>query len=284
MSDDNGKIFDRRLLKLRRDRSAAQWRHYDFLKREAQERLGECLADITRGFPRALNLGCHSGGLMEALKGRGGIKTLVECDLAEKFLPDIVCDEEYLPFAENSFDLVLSALSLHHVNDLPGALIQIKRALKPDGLFLALLPGAGTLKELRASIVGASAEHGFALSPRISPFVEIRDAGALLMRAGFALPVADSDTLTVEYNDAFRLMADLRGMGESNVLLGQRRTFTPRQQMAAIADYYHTHFAGENGAVPATFEFVTLTAWKPHPAQQQPAKRGSGRVHLKQAL
>jgi SAM-dependent methyltransferase len=261
--DDNGKIFERALVRMRRTRAAATWEQFDFLKREGMERLGECLEDITRRFPLALNLGCHAGGLEEVLAGRGGVERWVTCDLVRAFAPQIVCDEEWLPFADNTFDLIASVFSLHHVNDLPGSLIQIRRALKPDGLFLGILPGAHTLKELRLSVAGASAEHNFGLSPRISPFVEIRDAGALLMRAGFQLPVADSDEVRVEYEDAFRLMHDLRGMGESNVLVSQRRNFTSRSQLAAIAEYYRTHFALEDGGVPATFEFITMTGWKP---------------------
>lgn len=260
--NDNGKIFDRTLYHMRRAKAAAGWAQFDFLKREAMVRVGECLEDITKDFPLALDLGCHAGGLKEVLAGRGGIKRLIGCDATQAFVPDIVCDEEWLPFADNTFDLVVSTLSLHHVNDLPGAFIQARRCLKPGGLFLAILPGANTLKELRMSVAGAAAEHGFALSPRISPFVEIRDAGGLLVRAGFAEPVADSETLTVQYGDAFKLMADLRGMGEGNVLAVQRRNFTPRGELAAIAEHYRTHFALEDGAIPATFEFITMTGWK----------------------
>ena len=262
MMDDNGKLFDRALYRMRRNRAVGQWHEYDFLKREAAARLGECLDEITRKFPLALDLGCHLGGLGRIVGERGSIEHWVNCDMAENFRPQVVCDEEWLPFADNSFDLIVSLLSLHHVNDLPGALIQIRRALKPEGLFIAILPGAHTLKELRMSVTGASAEQGFGLSPRISPFVEIRDAGALLMRAGFSLPVADSDELVVHYENPFRLMHDLRGMGESGILLSQRKSFTPRAQLAAIADYYQTHFTLPDGALPATFEFITMTGWK----------------------
>ncbi len=260
--DGNGKIFDRALYRKRRTRAVKEWGQYDFLKREAAQRLGECLDDITRTFPLALDLGCHSGILPELLGRKGGVGRWISCDLAENFNPQVVCDEEFLPFADNTFDLIVSALSLHHVNDLPGTFIQIKRALKPDGLFLAILPGANTLKELRMSITGASAEKGFPLSPRIAPFVEVRDAGALLMRAGFALPVADSDTIEVNYPDSFALMLDLQGMGESNVLLSQHKGCTPPGQLAATGDYYQTHYALDDGTIPATFEFITMTGWK----------------------
>jgi SAM-dependent methyltransferase len=261
--DDNGKIFDRAAYRIRRARAAATWPQYDFLKHEAAERLGECLDDLARTFPVALDLGCHAGEVKDMLAARSGTQRIVSCDLSRRFAPQIVCDEELLPFAENTFDLAVSALSLHHVNDLPGALIQIRRALKPGGLFLAILPGANTLKELRLCVIHASAEQGFALSPRISPFVEVRDAGALLVRAGFTLPVADSDTLEVRYTDAFKLMNDLRGMGESNVLEARQRSLTPRGQLAAIAEYYQSHFVAQDGTLPATFEFITMTGWKP---------------------
>lgn len=279
--EDNSVIFNRPLYRMRRSRAAVKWPEHDFLKREAALRLADSLDDMKRTFPFALDLGCHRGELSQALRGRVG--TLVGCDFAAAMSPQIVCDEECLPFAANTFDLVISALALHHVNDLPGTLIQILGSLKPDGLFLAILPGAGSLSELRASITGASAEHGFALSPRLSPLIEVRDGGALLQRAGFALPVVDSDRITVEYDSPFRLMEDLHGMGESNVLMEQRKTLASRAHLALIAEYYRSHF-GRGGTVPASFEFITLTGWKPHPSQPQAVRRGSGKVHLKQVL
>jgi SAM-dependent methyltransferase len=281
VAEDNSKIFNRILLAKRRNRAAAGWGEHNFLKREAAMRLADSLSDVKRSFALALDLGCHRGELAKALRGRA--QTLIGCDFAEAMGPQVVCDEELLPFAPDTFDLVISALSLHHVNDLPGTLIQILKSLKPDGLFLAILPGANTLKELRASITGASAEHGFALSPRLSPLIEVRDAGALLQRAGFALPVVDSDMITVEYDTAFKLMEDLRGMGEGNVLIEQRKTLTSRLQLAAIADYYRAHFS-DGKAVKASFEFITMIGWKPHASQQKPAQRGSGKVNLKQVL
>ncbi len=267
MTGDNSKMFDRPLTRQRRERAAAQWGEYNFLKREGAVRIGERLEEFLRGFPVALDLGCHHGEVAEEIKGKGGIETLFQCDLSHAMAKQArglraVCDEEFLPFAPNSFDLVISDLSLHHVNDLPGALIQIRHALKPDGLFLGVLPGANSLAELRESITGAAVEHGFGLSPRLSPLIEVRDAGALLQRAGFAMPVADAETVTVEYDHAWKLMQDLRGMGESNVLLARDKRFTPRSHLAAITHYYQTHFARPEGTVPATFEFVTMTGWK----------------------
>lgn len=273
---DNSKIFNRTLLRKRRNRAAAGWDKYNFLKREAAERLADGLADIARPFPLVLELGCHKGELAQALPA----SKVIQCDIAEKMKPQVVCDEEFLPFAPGVFDLAASVLSLHHVNDLPGSLIQIRDALKPDGLFIAILFGASTLMELRGAIIGASAQHGFALSPRVSPFVEVRDAGALLQRAGFALPVINSETVTVNYNNALDLMNDLRGMGEANALHEQGRGFTSRSHIAAICDFYQTHYAASGGGVTATFEFVTMTGWKPDASQQQAARRGSGKVNL----
>lgn len=275
--DNSGNIFNRALYRKRRERAAADWQTYNFLKTEASDRLADKLADITRRFPLMLDVGSHAGELTALAKDRADI--IIRTDLAAAMQPDVVCDEELIPFPDDIFDAVVSALSLHHVNDLPGTLIQLRQCLKPDGLFLAVLPGASTLKELRESITHASAEHGFALAPRLSPLVEIRDAGALLQRAGFALPVVDSETVTVEYDSVWKLLKDLQGMGESNVLLAQHKGLTSPRQLAAIVAEYETRF-GEAGPVPATFEFITLTGWKPHSSQQQPAKRGSGKITL----
>lgn len=279
--NDNSQLFNRILYRRRRARRAARWESANFLKQEAAARLGDSLLDVARRFPIALDLGCHRREVASAITTRADY--ILNADHVVDFYPDIVCDEELLPFAEASFDLVTSALSLHHVNDLPGTLIQIQRCLKPDGLFLAILPGANSLKELRSAVTEASALHGFALSPRLSPLVEIRDAGALLQRAGFALPVVDSDSITVEYESVGKLFEDLQAMGESNVLHAQQRGLTSRSHLAAIVACYEQRY-GTGGVIPATFEFLTLTGWKPHASQQRPAPRGSGTVGLKQVL
>jgi SAM-dependent methyltransferase len=275
---DNGKIFNRSLLRRRRNRIAAAWEKHNFLKMEASGRLAESLSDISRNFPLVLELGSHKGELANLLKDG---RHIIRCDIAQNMHPQVVCDEELLPFAPDIFDLVTSVLSLHHVNDLPGCLIQILQVLKPDGLFMAVLPGANTLIELRQSVTGAAAEHGFPLYPRVSPFVEVRDGGALLQRAGFALPVVTSEIITVNYDSALHLMQDLHGMGESNVLAEQSKRFTSRSHLAAICDYYNRHFRNEDGQVTASIEFITMSGWKPHVSQQQAAKRGSGKVSLK---
>jgi SAM-dependent methyltransferase len=282
-------IFDRRVLRQRRGRAAERAEDYRFLLTAMAERLLDRLEDITRTFPLALDLGCHDGTLARMLGACGGIETLVQCDLSEPMLRHAgglraAADEECLPFAADTFDLVLSCGSLHWVNDLPGTLAQIRQLLKPDGLFLALLPGGETLHELRTAATEAQIAQEGGLSPRVSPFLDLRDAGALLQRAGFALPVADSDTLTVRYDNAFTLMHDLRGMGEANVLAGRAKHFTRRTTMMATAEAYCTLFLGEDGRMPATFELVTLTGWKPHASQPQALKPGSGTVGLGAAL
>ena len=268
---DSMTIFDRRLVRKRRDRAAAGFRDHDFLVREAADRLADRLDDILRSFPLALDLGCHTGELAEAVAGRGGIETLIQCDLSPTMAamaagngrPTLAADEEWLPFAPASFDLVLSCLSLHWVNDLPGTLAQIRRILKPDGLFLAVMLGGETLVELRRCLAAAEAEIEGGLSPRVSPFAEVRDLGGLLQRAGFAQPIADCDALSVSYGDPMRLMADLRGMGETNAVAEQRKTMTRRAtMMAALANYQRDH-AGPDGRLPATFHLLGLTGWVP---------------------
>jgi SAM-dependent methyltransferase len=285
-------VFDRALLRRRRDRAAAGLGAHDFLFAEAAERLADRLDDVTRKFPRALDLGCHDGTLSRVLAGRGGIETLVQCDLspamaraaARNGASTLAADEEALPFAPESFDLVVSVLGLHWVNDLPGALIQIRHALKPDGLFLGAFLGGATLTELRQALLEAElAEEGGA-SPRVAPFAELRDAGGLLQRAGFALPMADTDRVAVTYPDALALMRELRAMGESNVLAARRRGFTRRATLARAAALYGEKFADADGRLRASFEIVTLTGWAPHPCQPQPLKPGSATTRLADAL
>jgi len=290
-------VFNRQTVRRHRNRAATTLGAHDFLFRDGAERLADRLADIKRTFPLALDLGCHTGQLARALQGRGGVETLVQCDLAPAMAakargaaagglgtPAVAGDEEALPFADGAFDLVLSNLSLHWVNDLPGALIQIRRALKPDGLFLAALFGGDTLKELRQALAEAEIAEEDGLSPRVSPFADVRDAGGLLLRAGFALPVADADTLTVSYAEPAKLMADLRAMGESNAVALSRKGFTRRQTLAAAARRYTELFAGGDGRVPASFQIVTLTGWAPDPSQQKPLKPGSATGRLARAL
>jgi len=282
-------IFDRKRLQLHRARAAARFGAHDFLLREMAERLCERLEDVTRRFPRALVLGAHNGVVAEVLAQRGGVESVVQSDfcaamLADAASPKLVADEEALPFADDSFDLVLSVGSLQWVNDLPGALVQIRRILKPDGLLLAMLPGGRTLLELRHAFERAEQELSGGLSPRVSPFVDVKDSGSLLQRAGFSLPVVDSEMLSVHYQTPMKLLEDLRYSGQTNALMQSRKTFTSRTLLAAAMTHYQQAFAAEGGRVAASFELVTLTAWKPHASQPQALPRGSGQVSLAKAL
>ena len=196
----------------------------------------------------------------------------------------VAADEEALPFADGSLDLVVSALSLQFVNDLPGTLIQIRRALKPDGLLLAALIGGDSLSELREAFAAAESEIEGGVSPRVAPFADVRELGALLQRAGFALPVVDTDRLTVRYDSVFDLMRELRRMGATNILSERRRTPLKRATLERMADIYGERFTDPDGRLRATFEIVWLSGWAPHESQQQPLKPGSAAHRLADAL
>jgi SAM-dependent methyltransferase len=295
--NDVREIFDRRVLRRHRDRAAADLAQHDFLFREVAERLLDRLEDVRRRFPLALDLGCHHGVVAELLGGRGGIETLVQADLSPAMArlaaarggpaltaPAVVADEEALPFAEGSLDLVLSVLSLHWVNDLPGTLLQAVRALKPDGLFLAAMIGGESLTELREALLRAELEVEGGVSPRISPLADVRDLGALLQRAGFALPVVDVDSLTVTYPSALALMRDLRGMGETGTDRNRRRSLTRRETLLRAAALYEEAHADAAGRIPARFDVLYLTGWAPHASQPQALRPGSARARLAEAL
>lgn len=286
---DEMTVFDRSLVRVRRNRAAAGFTEFDFLFREVADRLADRLVDITRSFPTALDIGAHAGTLASELRGRGKIETLVQCDLSERFLQSadglvVVADEEALPFEGPLFDLVISNLSLHWVNDLPGALVQANRCLKPDGLFLGAMLGGDTLHELRDCLMEAELEIRGGVSPRLSPFAQVRDAGGLLQRAGFALPVTDSDIITVTYENAFRLMRDLRGMGETGAGLTRPKHFSRRDLFFRAAQLYAEKHGGKDGRIPATFEVIYLHGWAPHETQQQPLRPGSAKNRLADAL
>lgn len=289
-------VFDRSAVRRHRDRAARRLTAHDFLFREAASRLTERLDDLKREFPLALELGAHGGILATELAQRRGIQTLVRCDLSAQMLragsgkktgrcgAAVASDEESLPFAPATFDLIISCLSLHWVNDLPGALIQARRCLKPDGLFLAAMFGSDTLVELRRALLEAELAESGGAGPRISPFTEVRDAGALLQRAGFALPVVDMDAITVSYRSALDLMRDLRGMGEANAAVERRRSFTRRSTILRAAAIYADQHADSSHRIPATFQILTLTGWAPDPAQQRPLRPGSAVHRLATAL
>jgi SAM-dependent methyltransferase len=286
------RLFDRALHRVRLDRAARAYAGADFLKRRAAGDIVERLEAIQRRFPLALDLGARTGVFAEALAGSdaaGKIDLLIEADLSPAMLagrsgPRLVLDEERLPFADASLDLAVSALSLHWTNDLVGALIQVRRTLKPDGLFVGALLGGATLTELRQALLQAESELAPGVGPRVSPFADAYDGAALLQRAGFALPVSDVDRVTVRYAHPLKLLADLRAMGETNVLVERPRAPLSRAILARTFEIYAERFADPDGRIRATFEIVTLTGWAPHPDQQQPLRPGSAKVRLADAL
>ena len=232
--------------------------------------------------------GARTGGYGPVPGGPGGIEHVVSCELSERMARQIensgvVCDPEFLPFAEGRFDLVYSNLELHWANDLPGCLLQITRSLKPDGLFLAAILGGNTLTDLRDVLMAAELDVTGGASPRVSPFAELRDAGALLQRAGLALPVVDADEITVTYENLFRLLADLRGMGETNTVRERVRTAT-RRNIFLRAELYLERYPAEDGRIRATFEIIFLHGWAPHESQQRALRPGSAKTSLADAL
>jgi len=280
-------VFDRAVVRRRRERAAREWQKHAFLKREIAERLVERLGDVRKDFASALDLGCHGDEIAAALAGR--VASLVRADLGHGFAaraggPAVVADEEALPFARASFDLVLSAMSLHWVNDLPGALIQIARVLRPDGLFLGAMLGGATLWQLRQALAAAESEVEGGLSPRVSPFADLRDAAGLLQRAGFAMPVADNETIEVEYESALALMRDLGAMGESNAVAERRRGLGRRGTLMRAAEIYGERFAAKSGRISASFEVLYLHGWAPHASQPKALKPGSAARRLADAL
>ena len=255
-------LFDRLAVRRFRARAARNWGEGDFLVNEVAERLADRLDDVQRKFPVALDLGSRGGVLARTLRGRGGIETLVEMDAATGFRPAVVAEAEMLPFRSGSFDLILSVLDLHHVNDLPGALLQLRQALKPDGLLLAALFAGETLAELRRAWMEAELTEQGGAGSRVSPFADPRDLAGLLQRAGFAEPIVDSDTIEVSYDSAFKLMRDLRAMGEANATAERARNFTRRATLLRAVQSYDA-MAGADGRVAARFDIATLTAWAP---------------------
>ena len=246
-----------------------------FLFREGAERLGDRLADIKRPFARALDLDSRDPFLRDQLVA-AGVDTLA--------VDTMHIDLEALPFAPGAFDLVTSSLALHWVNDLPGTLMQLRQILKPDGLLLANLFAGETLEALRIALLEAESEIENGASPRVSPFADPRDLAGLLQRAGFALPVVDTDRIAVDYPDAWKLMRDLRAMGETNASALRHRHFTRRATLLRAVEIYTQRFGDERGRIPATFEIVTLTAWAPDAAQPRALKPGSATTRLAEAL
>ena len=245
-----------------------------------------------RRFPVAVDLGARNGHFFKALEAsdaRANIDTLIEADLSGRMLGGrntlrVVADEERLPFGDGTLDLIVSTLSLHWTNDLVGALIQIRRALKPDGLFIGAIFGGATLTELRQCLLAAESELTDGASMRVSPFADAIDAAGLLQRAGFALPVADVDRVKVRYSHPLKLLRDLRAMGETSVLLDRSRKPLSRKVLFRAMELYVERFAEPDGKVPATFEIVSVTGWAPHDSQQKPLRPGSAKMRLADAL
>jgi SAM-dependent methyltransferase len=292
MSTSPALLFNRPLHRRRLARAARLYAGADFLKRRVADDAVDRLESIVREFPLAVDLGARNGVFAEALANSGAAKrvgAVIETDLATPMLSGrvgmrLIADEEALPFADARLDLVIALLTLHWTNDLVGALIQIRRALKPDGLFLGAIFGGETLIELRQSLLEAEIEIFGGAGPRISPFADAIDGAGLLQRAGFALPVADIDRVTVRYDHPIKLMADLRAMGETNVLFDRSPRPLTRRVLERMSQLYLERFGLADGRIPATFEIISLTGWAPHESQQQPLKPGSAKMRLADAL
>lgn len=281
-------LFDRALLRLRRARAAAYGGAGGFLLDEVAASIAERLAFIQRRFDVALDLGSGGAALAQALAGSGKVGTVIRAERSAGLLQGwpglaLLCDEEALPFAAGSLDLVVSGLALQWVNDLPGTLAQIAWALRPDGLLIAALAGAGTLQELREALTEAELELTGGAAARVAPFADVRAMGGLLQRAGLALPVCDMDTVSVGYADMGALIGELRAMGATNMLTGARKPLT-RQAVRRAAEIYAERFGDPRGRVRATFNIVYVTAWAPHHSQQKPLRPGSARMRLADAL
>ncbi len=288
-------IFDRLLVRARRQRGL-RLGPATFLLDQVADEFANRLRLVLRRFDLAVDLGTPTAAVRTALLRDGSIGTIVALDpmmdAARHLSGDhaaavglrVVADEEALPFADNTLDLVVSGLSLQAVNDLPGALAQVRRALKPDGLFLAALLGGDTLAELRHSFAMAESELDGGVSPRVAPFPDLRDLGGLLQRAGFALPVTDVDRITVRYATPLGLLHDLRRMGAANPLVERRRVPLRRATLMRAMEVYAARFADPDGRVRASFDIMWLSGWSPHESQQKPLRPGAAKQRLADAL
>ena len=265
-------LFDRALLRARQDR-ARHGEPVTFLFDRVAEDMDERLQAVMRDFSNIAEIWTPRELLRKPLADR--FRSIVRIDADQS---------ETLPLQTESLDLVVSALALQFVNDLPGVLAQIRRALRPDGLLLAAMIGGDSLTELRQAFAAAEAECEGGVSPRVAPFADLRDIGALLQRAGFALPVTDVDRVVVRYSNAFALMQDLRRMGATNVLIERRHTPSRRATLLRMAEIYTERFADADGRIRATFDIIWLSGWAPHESQQQPLKPGSAKASLAEAV
>jgi SAM-dependent methyltransferase len=281
------RLFDRKLVLARRLRAQREGAETFLLDATAKE-LVERLSAVKRRFALALDLGTPGDALAAALQQSGQVDGVIVSEPLAHFragrLPRVAADEEALPFGDETLDLVVSALSLQWVNDLPGTFAQVRRVLKPDGLFLAALIGGETLGELRESLAIAESEMAGGASPRVSPFIDVRTLGSLLQRAGFALPVTDVERMTVRYRNARALLRDLRRMGAANALAERSHKPLRRAVLARAEEIYAERFADPDGRLRATFDVMWLSAWAPHESQQKPLKPGSAKMRLADAL
>jgi SAM-dependent methyltransferase len=275
-------VFDRLLQRRRRSRAVAS--SANFLLDHVASELADRLSVVLRRFDVGVDLATPGDAVRIALYRLDTVAMTVGADVVARRKPFVIADEEALPFRDASLDLVVSGLALHFANDLPGVLAQIRRALKPDGLFLAALLGGETLIELRQAFAEAESEIESGASPRVAPFADLRQLGALLQRAGFALPVTDVERMTVRYSSAFDLMHDLRRMGAANTLVARRRVPLRRRTLMQMADIYARRFADDDGRIRTTFDIVWLSGWAPHPNQQQPLRPGSAKARLAETL
>ena len=267
-------LFDRALLRARQDR-ARNLGPATFLLDRIAEDMAERLHAVLRDFKSAAEVGTPGDQVCHALAGR--LTHIARVDFPDR-------ESEPLSLQPESLDLVISALAFQFVNDLPGVLAQIRRALRADGLLLAAMFGGDTLSELRQCFAAAEAELEGGVSPRVAPFADLRDLGTLLQRAGLALPVTDVDRIVVRYDSVFNLMHDLRRMGATNILVERRRMPTRRATMLRMAEIYHERFADPDGRIRATFDVIWISGWAPHESQQKPLKPGSAKVGLEQAV
>ena len=275
-------IFDRARLRAFHEARALQFSKYAFLHQWASAQLAERLNDVRRVYQNALFIGAQpfaSNKIKNAF-----YMNFSEARARQQHGASITADEEFLPFRDGSLDLIVSNLTLHATNDLPGVLLQLKRALKPDGLLLAAMPGGETLRELRESLMEAELAQKGGASPRVFPFADKQQMGALMQRAGYALPVVDSEIVTVMYDNMFKLLRDLRGMGENNIITRRNRTYAGRDFFGQAAAHYANKFREVDGRVRASFEIIFLVGWAPHESQQKPLKPGSATIRLAEAL
>ena len=272
-------IFDSALLQLRLKRTSQRAVHgADFLLERSVQDLEDRLSTVERQFDRAVIINPYTGSAAASLQHSGKTKSIETVDYQPKD------NTEFLPLEPQSADLIISLQTLQFTNDTPGLMMQIKQALKPDGLFLGCMTGAGTLGELRESLLQAESELTGGVSPRVAPFADVRDAGGLLQRAGFALPVTDIENVTVRYDNMFALMADIRAMGMANILTGRSRKPVSRRFFIRAAEIYAERFSDPDGRIRASFSFIWMSGWAPHVSQQQPLKPGSAKTSLAEAL